>query len=322
MSKIGIEHLSIKARWLKRSIPAIIVLFAILAILVGNPVHYIVREFVYQQLSDRLVIECESEWEKVIAINSWLHVNEDQEVSWLGKEDYIGHVPLLDMVRGIGWCNQKAETLTVLLAQQEIKARVVNFPCHTIAEVIVDGRARLIDGSFNCEVVIQSGRYVRADGKEYAGDCVNGYTPRYGLYNNILQAHKLIPSDLAHLLIEHTNTVDIYRATALGGGGMPSYWKERYTNLAYCALHKARIYHLLGEYDKAKPIYKSLLSDEKYRDEASFFLVVLGTDIKDKELIDRYWQVAQTDLAIISADDRSYLWFIEPYIRRFTETYR
>jgi transglutaminase-like putative cysteine protease len=88
--------------------------------------------------------------EKTIVLNSFIFLNEEQDIS--GSE-VIYNSPYFDLVRNIGWCDQKATALVFLLEKQNIKARAIYMLHHTVAEVWIDGVYRFFDPTANCYFV-------------------------------------------------------------------------------------------------------------------------------------------------------------------------
>lgn len=104
------------------------------------------REMAYRVISDRLSNQCVTTREKADAIMAYVYLNEAQLSGWeLAKDVDV----LNDLVRNIGWPDQKANAMAHLLDKQGIAARMVLFPCHAFAEVEIDGKLKLFDPEFN-----------------------------------------------------------------------------------------------------------------------------------------------------------------------------
>jgi hypothetical protein len=110
------------------------------------------RELAYRVISDRLTIGLTTDLEKTRAVMTYVHLNEAQLEDWSWAEDRdVMH----DLVRGIGWCDQKANAMAHLLEKQGVAARMVMFPCHTFAEVRIDGAMKLFDSEYNCHFFLK-----------------------------------------------------------------------------------------------------------------------------------------------------------------------
>jgi len=304
-----------------------------LATLMNNDLsEYVLREFVYDRISDLITEDCVSELDNVRALNSWIYVNEEQSIRWLNiKDNSIDYYPLYDFVRGIGWCDQKSWALFVLLVHKDIRARSVYSQCHTITEVYLDDEIRYFDPTFNCEPRLDDGQFVMANADEmYGGSCINSYGYRYGAYNDELDIRNLVCRILDCYPDTYTDWwVDIYFMD--GGenaqtdlirfvklGHVPPDWEMEYMSPRFAELYEARVYHLLGRYDDAMNIYSQLLSDSQFRDEAIFFSMVVGLQSGNEEIADKFYEMAKSEIGM---SDKSYLSFAEPYMKRFEQVY-
>jgi len=121
----------------------------------GNLAHYLHKELAYRYISQRITENCKNDFEKVVILNSFIFLNEEQNAPFI---DVVDNSVYFDLVRHIGWCDQKANGLVHLLEKQNIKARIVMFPCHSIAEVWIDNIPRFFDPMFNCYFVYENDR--------------------------------------------------------------------------------------------------------------------------------------------------------------------
>lgn len=104
------------------------------------------RQLAYRVIGERVMRDAKTDMERVLAVMAFVHLNEAQPDDWGVAEDR--HV-LYDLIRHIGWCDQKANAMAHLLMPAGISAHMVMFPCHTFAEVVVNGRSLLFDPLHN-----------------------------------------------------------------------------------------------------------------------------------------------------------------------------
>ncbi len=156
------------ARWLTwkmfAAIAAVLVLMPVVAIAASGSL----REFVYKELSYRLitdrVVRDEASAEQITS-----RLNE-----FIDENTYPGGGPVLDtnawndLVRGIGWCDQVSWMLGTLLSTKNIPGRIVFLNGHTsdtgeavghvMAEVYLDGEWRLFDPLYGLAFRTSTGR--------------------------------------------------------------------------------------------------------------------------------------------------------------------
>ncbi len=107
---------------------------------------FIHRQTIYRFISSEVTAGCASDMDKTLAIMAYVHLHETHLDDWKFSEDV--HV-LHDLVRNIGRCDQQANAMAHLLLPLSIDARMVMFPCHSFAEVRLNGTPRLFDPMFN-----------------------------------------------------------------------------------------------------------------------------------------------------------------------------
>jgi len=284
-----------------------------------------ISEFAYHRVADRVVDNTELTKTEVVGnLNSWVYVNEEQNLPWMGVGDSsaIDYTCLFDLVRGIGWCDQKAFLLTKLLAIKGIEARSILFPCHTFTVVYINEEERYYDPAFNCEVILKGGRYTVKSG-DYSGDCVNNYSPNLSISNMsyLSSVHNLIYRCYSKQYIDWwlelyslrkgSNLMDIHKASSVS-----DYYLNEYSDAEFFPIYKARLYQLFGLYDRAEAIYKATTG--RFYDEAVFYMVVLGLDTNNPDIVEKYVEIAQAE----EHEGRSYFTMVESYVKRYHEVHR
>jgi hypothetical protein len=244
-----------------------------------------VAEFAYRRVADR--------FDTTEALNSWIYVNEEQSLPWMKiEEDAIDKSFLFDLVRSIGWCDQKSFLLTKLLAIKGIEANCVIFPCHTF----VQAGDKYYDPAFNKT-------------EYYQGECIEGVTPKFSGTNLtwINTAYNIIYRAYPKEYIDQWLDLYVLRLSKLDFTSvrLSDYYRDIYTNPDYLPLYKARLYHIYGLYDKVN-------YDTKFYQESQFYSMVLNLDTGKP--IDGYLYMAR--------EDRGYLSMIAPYLKRYNEVYR
>ena len=156
------------ARWLTwkmfAAIAAVLVLLPIVAIVASGSL----REFVYKELSYRLITD-RALRDEADAEHVALRLSE-----FIDENTYPGGGPALDtnawndLVRGIGWCDQVSWMLGTLLSTKNIPGRIVFLDGHTsdtgeavghvMAEVYLDGEWRLFDPLYGLVFRTSTGR--------------------------------------------------------------------------------------------------------------------------------------------------------------------
>lgn len=105
-------------------------------------VNHVAGHAILNKVAHRVADAHRTNFEKAWALTCFVHFT-------LASPDTL--VPPTDaavahhLLRGVGWCDQKASTLMQLLAEVDILARVVMFHSHTVCEVFVDGRWTIFD---------------------------------------------------------------------------------------------------------------------------------------------------------------------------------
>jgi len=117
------------------------------------------REMAYRVISDRITDRDTTAQEKADAIMAFVYLNETQLPDWALAQDVD---VLQDLVRNIGWPDQKTNAMVHLLDKQGIDARMVLFPCHAFAEVEIDGALKLFDPAFNGHFFVNDAQEERA----------------------------------------------------------------------------------------------------------------------------------------------------------------
>jgi len=211
-----------------------------------------VREFAYNRISMNIGSD-------MLEVNSWAYLKEEQD-GWLKIEDAIDSNPFNDLVRGIGWCDQKSWLVQTILDRRGIKSRLMMFPCHTLLEVVDGERLRYLDPAFNCEVFYNNGKY---GDQEYKGKCINDYSCKYsGYYDGV---HCFIGKFMA-------TYPDLY----------VDKWVDLYLN-GKSVLYSARVYHLFNRVEEARDRYVQLISTDQC-DQALYFLATLQLDQGDFDI--------------------------------------
>jgi len=247
-----------------------------------------VAEFAYRRIADRFDTPEE--------LNSWIYVNEEQCLAWMTiKEDAIDKNCLFDLIRGIGWCDQKSFLLTKLLAIKGISARCILFPCHTF----VESNGMYYDPAFNKT-------------EYYSGDCIQGVEPRYNDYNitGLTYIYNAIYGIYPKEYIDVWLDIYVARLSKVDLSGVATisdYYRTLYSDPDYLPLYKARLYHIYGLYDKV-----NYAVSPKFQEESCFFSMVLDLDMSNP--INEYLELGHKG--------KGYLSMIEPYLKRYYEVYK
>ncbi len=271
----------------------------------GNLANYLHRELAYRYISNKVSENFRNDFEKIVILNSFVFLNEEQRAPFI---DVVDHTPYFDLVRHIGWCDQKAGGLRQLLEKQSIKARLVMFPGHTVAEVWVDNIPRFFDPTFNCyfvyendteriatleEVLNDNDNLIMSNGNsfsEYGGKWITTYG-NYRRGNILIETKPLYKKMLSKTMdfyyyIGGDFFCDVFEdflffiMEKFRGGKIvdflsPIITNERmlneYKSETYFSLYKARSYHLFNDFPKADRIYDNLLNSKDFKDDALFF---------------------------------------------------
>jgi hypothetical protein len=283
------------------------------------------RELAYRVISNRLVTGLETDEEKTRAIMAFVYLNEAQFDDWaLAQDRNVLH----DLVRNIGWCDQKANGMVHLLDKQGIAARMVMFPCHSFAEVIIDGQPRVFDPEFNGYFVSKSDRNSIATLQDVLqhsnelttrnGQSFEAYPKKEVLtcgkpqrWNYLQETRSFAKNALIQLMNIHV---------ALGGNTFTWMFQDWYFAVSPLALNdpmeqehfRARCLDLLGRTDKAIDIY-----GENKSPRSQFFLVKALLESKRfAEAQAGYQRNANTLNAIKPEKDAEYVLLLANYIAK------
>ncbi len=266
---------------------------------------YLHRELAYRHISQRITENSRNDFEKVVILNSFMFLNEEQGTPFI---DVVDNTPYFDLVRSIGWCDQKVAGLVQLLEKQNIKARIVGFPSHAVTEVWIDKIPRLFDPTFNRYFVYENDReriatledvlndndkLIMSNGNsfsEYEGKSIitsGDYKvwsilidtkPLYKkMASKIMDFHYFIGGEFFYNLFQdfHFVVMEKFRGSnvvdSLGNMVTNERMLNEYGSEMYFSLYKARSYHLFDDFTEASRIYDNLLDSENFRDDALFF---------------------------------------------------
>ena len=122
-------------------------LASVLAVVASQPLRdYLYRDLSYILITKRIVGDERDPERMALRLNEYVAEN-----VYPGGGAVIDFNSWNDLVRGIGWCDQDAWTLSTLLATRDISGRMVFLegeggrPQHTVAEVLLDGEWRVFD---------------------------------------------------------------------------------------------------------------------------------------------------------------------------------
>lgn len=103
---------------------------------------HVARHGVISELSQELTDGQRSETDKALALMVFIHLAEasPQDHTLAIDADVV-----TDLMRGIGYCDQKSNLLMQLLAEQGIGSRLLMFERHTVCEVRIDGHWAMLD---------------------------------------------------------------------------------------------------------------------------------------------------------------------------------
>jgi hypothetical protein len=105
---------------------------------------YIYRQMTYKFISYSVANNLEDDEDKLRALFNYVKLNESTESSYM----VVDEPSLNSMVMGIGWCDQEAQLLGILLNECNIKSRLRDVQSHTSLEVFLDGKWRVVDPFF------------------------------------------------------------------------------------------------------------------------------------------------------------------------------
>ncbi len=226
------------------------------------------RELAYRVISNRLVTGLATDEEKTRAIMAFFYLNEAQFNDWaLAHDSNL----LNDLVRNIGWSDQKANGMTHLLDKQGIAARMVMFPCHSFAEVIIDGQPRVFDPEYNGNFVTKNDPNSIAtlqDVVQHSNELTTGYGQSFEDYpkKEVLTCGKPQRWNYLHETRSFAKKVLIQLMNvhfAFGGNHFAWMFQDWYLAVSPPVLKdtmeqehfRARCLNLLGRTDKAIEIY-------------------------------------------------------------------
>lgn len=96
---------------------------------------HIGRHFLLEKVAHRVAQPSNTAFDKAWALTCYLHFTEASPDTLVPA---IDSSPAHNLLRGVGWCDQKANTLMHLLTQIGIKARVIMFENHSVCEAFLD----------------------------------------------------------------------------------------------------------------------------------------------------------------------------------------
>lgn len=107
---------------------------------------YVHRELVYKVMVTKLTQGFKSDKEKALKLFYYVqtHLNKPDKV-------VIDKHPLNDLIRGIGWCGQQANTLITLARKAHIKGRLLflkgyeKVQQHSVCDLYINGKYRIFD---------------------------------------------------------------------------------------------------------------------------------------------------------------------------------
>ena len=112
---------------------------------------YLYRELVYKVVIENIILESDTDLEKSLKIQEWVHKNE-YPFSQFGL---IDESALTDFVRGIGYCDMLAKGVINLAKKVDIAGRVTglygydSISHHSIAELKINNEYRIFDPYYN-----------------------------------------------------------------------------------------------------------------------------------------------------------------------------
>ena len=322
----------------------------------GGLASYLHRELAYHHISQRITENSRNDFEKVVILNSFVFLSEEQGAPFI---DVVDNTPYFDLVRHIGWCDQKAAGLVQLLEKQNIKARIVGFPCHSVAEVWLDKVPRFFDPTFNCYFVYENDReqvatledvlndndkLIMSNGNsfsEYEGKSITtcgDYSRRSILIDTkplykkmaskIMDFHYFIGGDFFCNLFQdfHFVVMEKFRGSkvvdSLGHMVTNERMLNEYESEMYFDLYKARSYHLFNDFSEASRIYDNLLDSEDFRDDALFFKTKILLQTKkfselEGHIISIYDEYGENIAVRTGGTEIRYLFFIKRYLEKF-----
>lgn len=263
--------------------------------------HYLNREMTYQTIANRFIIRSANPIEFTETINTYFFLNESRSPPFSTTLEHTAHS---DLTRNIGWCDQKVVGLLHILERNDIEGNMVMFPCHTVAEIELNGTKLFIDPTYNTyfkltktndlaslrSVLEESDSLLSNNGSEFSDyegksilDCGN-----YRLSQRLSESKsfkkkvltKIVEFNMMLGSTFYVNTFQKFYFSEIerkGTKALPFLFsihkaKSDSGNLnAEIDLYKARCMHLIGNYPAALKSYSKLVNDDIFIDEATFF---------------------------------------------------
>jgi len=282
-----------------------------------------IREISYNKILDRIV-ESNDKWGIVHSVMDWVYVNGDQWNEWMElPRDTIGIHPFFNMIRGISWCDQKAEIIQRLIAVKGIESRLVFFPKHTILEVKIGDESRYIDGSYDCEWYLGDNQFIpNQDVAQIAIDALNECEPKYGdwfEYGRIRKVYRQILNmqNDDWLYLWTYVSLKIHHHINIEGYNIDEHWAKTITDSEYPLLYQARVLYLMGYYSQSIEIYDRLLDNPILGDEALNYAVRTSVWMCNDELTNHYLSMVDT----APEYERSYINMIDQWLERWNKVY-
>ena len=110
---------------------------------------YVHKELVYKVITSRLAKKDASPKKKALALFEYVHTH-----LFSIKAKVIDEHPLNDLIRGIGWCDQQANTLITLARKARINGHLIflrgydRISHHSVCELFIDGKYCIFDPYF------------------------------------------------------------------------------------------------------------------------------------------------------------------------------
>jgi hypothetical protein len=109
---------------------------------------HVARHNLINDLSRKVTSPWHSDMDKAMALMVYVHLEEaSPDVHTVAMDADV----VTDLMRGIGYCDQKSNLLMQLLHEQGIEARMLMYRRHTVCEAMLDGRWVLLDPQ-RCDV--------------------------------------------------------------------------------------------------------------------------------------------------------------------------
>jgi len=128
--------------------------FAPFLMLFGPPklASYLHRELVYKTITDKVTEGVSADREKALRLMGYVH---EHVVANQAGYEIIDKHPLNDMLRGVGACDQIANTLITLARKAGIKGRLIflrgyqESSKHSVCDLYINGKFRIFDPTFD-----------------------------------------------------------------------------------------------------------------------------------------------------------------------------